>query len=298
MTWGERRVGPAQGAYGPSAGRDEEAAALALSVEAGVTLVDTARMYSGGASERRLGELARAHGDAVQIATKYSPYPWQLARSLPAECDASLARLGVDRVTLYQVHFKGMLQTVPAVVTQLAGVARAGKALAVGVSNFSAAQLRLAHRILADAGVPLASNQVQYSLVHRAPETDGVLDTCRELGVTLIAYSPLGMGALTGKYRPGAPRATGVRRFLPAFGRVRLERLEPLLALAAEIGASRGRSIPEVALRWLLEDPVVLPIPGAKDAAQARVNAGALAFELSAAERDALSAASDRAALR
>jgi aryl-alcohol dehydrogenase-like predicted oxidoreductase len=292
MTWGEPRFGPAQGAYGRSAGREEEAGALAASVAAGVTLVDTAPMYSRGESERRVGELVRAHDGAVQVATKFSPVPWQLAGSLPTALDASLSRLGLERVPLYQIHFKSWLQPIPTLMKHLAAAVRRGKALAVGVSNFSADQMRLAHRVLADEGIPLASNQVQYSLVHRSPETDGTLDACRELGITLIAYSPLGMGLLSGKYRVGTPRANGYRRFLPLFRKDRLSRIEPLLGLLGEIGASRGRAVPEVALRWLLEDPVVLPIPGAKDASQARTNAGALAFALSADEREALSRAS------
>lgn len=296
MTWGEARFGPAQGAYGPSGGREEETAALALSVEAGVTLIDTAAMYSRGESERRLGELARPLGDKVQIATKFSPSPWQLAGSLPAELDASLNRLGVDQVALYQIHFPSPLQSIPKLMGHLAAAVRAGKARAVGVSNYSAAQMRLAHQVLADEGVPLASNQVQYSMLHRRPESDGTLEACRELGVTLIAYSPLAMGALSGKYRTGVPRASGFRRLLTQFSAARISKIEPLLGLLSEVGAAKGRSVPEVALRWLIEDPDVLPIPGAKNAEQARVNAGALAFALSSDEREALTRASDAVA--
>lgn len=298
MTWGEARFGPAQGAYGRSAGRDEERAALDASLEAGVTLVDTAAMYSSGESERRVGELVRERrpgGAAPQIATKFSPSPWQLAGSLPRELDRSLGRLGMERVLLYQIHFPSPLQPIPTLMRHLAVAHRAGKAQAVGVSNYSAAQLRLAHKVLADEGVPLASNQVRYSLLDRSVETNGVLDACRELGITLVAYSPLGMGALSGKYRAGAERATGLRRWMPQFGARRLERLGPLLALLGEIAARKGCTIPEVALRWLLEDPGVLPIPGAKNAAQARTNAGALTVALTPDERSALSAAAPSA---
>src|SRR6476620_10071088 len=98
----------------------------------------------------------------------------------------------------------------------MADAVEAGKVKAVGVSNYSAEQMRIAHASLADRGVPLASNQVQYSLLHRQPETDGVLDACRELGVTLIAYQPLANGALTGKFVAGA-RPSGFRRFMPRF---------------------------------------------------------------------------------
>jgi aryl-alcohol dehydrogenase-like predicted oxidoreductase len=294
MTWSEPRFGPAQGAYGPSAGREEEERALAASVAGGVTLVDTAPMYSSGESERRVGELVRARGRDVEIATKFSPRPWQLAGSLPAGLDASLARLGVEQVALYQIRFPHPLHAIPTLMGHLAAAVRAGKARAVGVSNYSSAQLRAAHKALADEGVVLASNQVEYSLLHRKPETDGTLDACRELGVTLVAYSPLAGGRLGGKYRGDAPRASGLGRILPAYGAARIARNEPVLALCAEIGATHGRSIPEVALRWLVEDRSVLPIPGAKNAEQARTNAGALAFSLTPEERAALTTAAGK----
>jgi aryl-alcohol dehydrogenase-like predicted oxidoreductase len=288
MTWGDRGGwGPAQGAYGPSDGIEEERAALEAGIEGGVTLIDTAAMYSEGRSEERVGQLAR--GRDVSIATKFPPSPWRGAGSLPACLDASLARLGRERVELYQIHYPIAWMSIPTLMRHLAAAHRACKVRAVGVSNYSADQLRLAHRVLADEGVALASNQVEYSLLHRKPEVDGVLDACRELGVTLIAYSPLAMGALSGKYRPNEARATGVRRFLPTFRASALERLAPVLALMGEIAAKHGRSVPEVAIRWLLEDPIVLPIPGAKNAKQARTNAGALAFALDGAERAALS---------
>ena len=98
----------------------------------------------------------------------------------------------------------------------MADAVEAGKIKAVGVSNYSAEQMRTAHAALARRGIPLASNQVEYSLLHRQPEVNGVLDACRELGVTLIAYQPLAGGALTGKYKAG-DRPTGLRRFMPYF---------------------------------------------------------------------------------
>ena len=169
----------------------------------------------------------------------------------------------------------------------MADAVGAGKIKAVGVSNYSAAQLRLAHAALAGRGVPLASNQVEYSLLHRQPEVDGVLDACRELGVTLIAYQPLASGALTGKYAGGV-RPSGLRRFGPHFrGRAPWSR-GPGLALLREIGERYGKSPAQVALRWLIEDETVLPIPGAKNGRQAADNAAALSFRLSADEVAAL----------
>jgi aryl-alcohol dehydrogenase-like predicted oxidoreductase len=147
--------------------------------------------------------------------------------------------------------------------------------------------MRLAHAVLAERGIPLASNQIEYSLVHRQPETDGVLDACRELGVTLIANQPLANGALTGKFVGGA-RPSGFRRFMPRFRGNEREATGPVVAPLREIGEAHGRSPGQVALRWLIENEVVLPIPGAKNGRQAADNAGALAFSLTPAEIEAL----------
>jgi aryl-alcohol dehydrogenase-like predicted oxidoreductase len=223
-----------------------------------VTLFDTAEMYSGGASERRLGELAR--GKPVVIATKFPPSPFSRAESLPKELDASLARLGRSSVDLYQHHFPSPRIPIPKLMHLMADAVEAGKVKAVGVSNYSAEQMRTAH---------------------------GVLDACRELGVTLIAYQPLASGALTGKYGVSA-RPTGLRRFMPYFRGKGLAALEPVVKLLREIGERHGKSPAQVALRWLIENERVLPIPGVKNGKQAADNAGALSFSLTSAEIDAL----------
>jgi aryl-alcohol dehydrogenase-like predicted oxidoreductase len=250
-----------------------------------VTLFDTAEIYSGGTSERRLGELTRDKD--VVIATKFPPSFFSRVDSLPSALDASLARLGRSWVDLYQHHFPFSWMPIPKLIEFMADAVDAGKVKAVGVSNYSAEQMRTAHAALARRGIPLASNQVEYSLLHRQPEINGVLDACRELGVTLIAYQPLASGALTGKYTAGA-RPAGLRRFLPSFRRKGLAALEPVVNLLREIGERYGKSPAQVALRWLIENEQVLPIPGAKNGKQAADNAGALSFSLTPAEVDAL----------
>jgi aryl-alcohol dehydrogenase-like predicted oxidoreductase len=161
----------------------------------------------------------------------------------------------------------------------MADAVEAGKIKAVGVSNYSAAQMRTAYQALAERGIPLASNQVQYSLLHRQPEANGVLDTCRELGITLIAYQPLASGALTGKYLDGS-RPAGIRRFREPFRGSKFHAVQPAVTLLKLIGDRYGKTPGQVALRWLLEQENVLPIPGAKNADQATHNAGALSFAL------------------
>ena len=293
MTWGDpsglARWSPAKLAYGGPAGIADERAALEASLSAGATLFDTAAMYSGGAAERRLGELARNH--LVQIATKFPASMRARADDLPATLEASLARLGRDSADLYMHHYPSRWVSIPRLMALMADAVDAGKIRAVGVSNYSPEQLRLAHAALAERGIPLASIENGYSLLDRRVETNGILDACRELGITLIAYQPLASGALTGKYAEGA-RPAGLRRFMIRhFRGSGREAVAPVIALLREIGARHARTPAQVALRWLIEQGDVIPIPGAKNGRQAAANAEALTFRLSPDEVDALSTA-------
>jgi aryl-alcohol dehydrogenase-like predicted oxidoreductase len=292
MTWGEpeglARLHPAQMSYGGAHGLEQEQSALETSLEAGVNLVDTAAFYSGGASEVRVGEVAQ--GKDVLIASKFPSGLRFHAEDFPDQLDASLKRLGRTDIDLYQHHFPARV-SIPDLMNHMADAVEAGKVKAVGVSNYSAAQMRQAHAVLEARGVPLASNQVEYSLLHRHPETNGVLEACRELGITLIAYTPLAGGLLTGKYSV-ENRPTGFyRRVLPRYRRRALDAIQPVVGLLREIGERYSKTPSQVALRWLIENPLVLPIPGAKNGEQARSNAAALAFTLTADEVDALSEA-------
>lgn len=292
MTWGDpkglARFHPAKTAYGGSHGYAEEQRAMQVSLAAGVNLFDTAAMYSGGAAERRLGELARDQD--VIIASKYPSGFSFRAEDFPKELDASLRRLERTCIDLYQHHFPSNRVSIPTLMNQVADAVEAGKVKVVGVSNYSAEQTREAHATLAKRGIPLASNQVEYSLLHRQPEVNGVLDACRELGITLIAYQPLAGGALTGKYS-ATQRASGLRRFLPDFSKKAMQALEPVMQLLHQIGARYSKTPSQVALRWLIENPLVLPIPGAKNGKQASENAVALSFSLTPEEVAALSQA-------
>ena len=254
-------------------------------IASGVNFIDTAEVYNFGGSERTIGlSLLKSHPEIV-LATKFFPYPWRLSRSsLTAALRRSLKRLGLERVDLYQVH-----QPIPPLPTETwaAGLADAvgeGLVRAVGVSNYSENWMRRAHETLAKRGVPLASNQVQYSLLVRDPEWTGVMKACQELKVTLIAYSPLGKGLLTGKYTPEKPPA-GARRFM--VGRY-LKPVQPLIGLMREIGQKYGGKTPgQVALNWLIAKGAV-PIPGFKNLRQAQENLGALGWRLTKEEIAAL----------
>jgi aryl-alcohol dehydrogenase-like predicted oxidoreductase len=279
MIWGEasgaQRFMPAKSSYGGTNPADEQAA-FAASLAAEINFFDTAAMYSAGGSERRLGELAE--GKDVVIATKFPPTPFGRAPDMPDALNASLSNLRRSTIDLYQHHFPDRVD-IPELMGLMADAVEAGKIKAVGVSNYSAAQMRTAYQALARRGIPLASNQVQYSLLHRKPETNGVLDACRELGITLIAYQPLASGALTGKYLHGS-RPSGIRRFREPFRGAKFHALRPVVTLLRSIGDHYGKTPGQVALRWLLEQENVVPIPGAKNADQVSHNAGALSFTL------------------
>ena len=186
------------------------------------------------------------------VATKFPAGMFSRAGSLPAALDGSLARLRRSRIDLYQVHFPAPWMSIPALMDLMADAVEAGKVHAVGVSNYSAGRMRAAHAALAGRGIALASNQVQYSLLHRQPETDGVLDACRELGGHPDRlYMPLALGALTGKYSP-TTRPAGWRRRMGYFRDKNAPALASLLGLLREIGARHEKSPSQVALRWLI----------------------------------------------
>jgi aryl-alcohol dehydrogenase-like predicted oxidoreductase len=226
------------------------------------------------------------------VATKFFPFPWRLSKAaLLRALRGSLERLNLQRVDLYQVHWPFPPMPVETWAEALAQVVQQGLARAVGVSNYSVDQMRRASAALAKRGLVLASNQVEYSLLKRQVELNGLLKTCQELGVTLIAYSPLAQGVLTGKYSPEHP-LPGVRGW--RHSRADLEKAQPLLHLMGVIGdAHGGKSVAQIALNWTICKGTV-PIPGAKNATQAQDNLGALGWRLSEAEVAALDDASEK----
>ncbi len=280
--WGDKLVW----GYGKGYSDADLEEAFRVSVEQGISFFDTAEIYGWGKSERLLGEFARRLGAPIVIATKFFPYPWRLRKAALARAlRGSLRRLGVERIDLYQIHWPFPPRSIETWMDALADAVSAGLVRAVGVSNYDVEQTRRAHAALAARGVPLASNQVQYNLLHRDPETSGLLDLCQELNVTLIAYSPLGMGALTGKYTPeNPPGGARGRRYTRDF----LKRVQPLIHLMREIGEGHGGKTPaQVALNWVMCKGAV-PIVGAKNRRQAEENAGALGWRLTADEVAAL----------
>jgi aryl-alcohol dehydrogenase-like predicted oxidoreductase len=238
-------------------------------LDAGANLFDTAEIYQLGRSEKALGECMRKDGRPVFIVDKFAPYPTRFsAKSLLKALDASLARLGTQAVDLYLIHFPFTFLRITSLMDALAEAVRNGKVRAVGVSNFSAKQMYTAAERLERHGVPLAANEVHYSLLHRNPERNGVLEACRKLDVALIAYRPLAGGRI----REGA-RATD--------------------EAVARVAHARHKSVAQVALNWLLQqDERIIAIPGATGVAHLRENVEAALFTLSDEDLAALARAS------
>jgi aryl-alcohol dehydrogenase-like predicted oxidoreductase len=277
--------------YGAGYSEADIRAVFEACMAAGVNFFDTAELYGNGRSERFLGSFMLGASEPVVVATKFFPFPWRLTGSaLPRALRGSLQRLNLQRVDLYQIHWPTPLMAIESLADELGKVVQQGLARAVGVSNYDEQQMGRASAALAKRGVPLASNQVVYSLINREVEKNGLLKSCLEQGITLIAYSPLGQGILTGKYSPKRP-LPGVRGM--RYPKSLLEKIQPLLSLMEGIGqAHEGKSKAQVALNWVICKGA-LPIPGAKNLRQVQENLGALGWRLTEAEMAALDEASD-----
>ncbi len=269
-------------------------------VSRGVTLFDTGDSYGtgrlNGRSETLLGQFAQGYSDPHQedicIATKLAAYPWRLtAGSVVKACEGSARRLGRP-VDLAQMHWStanyAPWQEGP-FLDGLMDLYEQGKVRGVGLSNFGPKRLRQAHQRFAERGIPIATVQVQYSLVSTYPVTElGIKDVCDQLGIQIIAYSPLGLGMLTGKYGAHGPYPKGLRGLV---FRQLLPGMKPLLATLGEIATHRNKTQAQVAINWCICKGTI-PIPGAKSLDQAAQNTGALGWSLDTGEVEAL----DRAA--
>ena len=237
--------------YGSDYDSQQLREAFQAAMEIGTTFFDTAEIYGFGMSEEFLGQFMQQTDKPVQIATKYGPAPWRLfGQSVTDALTESLKRLQLDRVSLYQVHWPfSFLMSGETLLNALADEVKRGRIEAVGVSNYSAEQMRQAHQILSDRGVK--------------------------------AYSPLAQGLLTGKYTPdGAEKPTGARRLDSRFSKDGLQKIAPVISLLRQLGEKYDRTPAQVALNWLIAQGNVVAIAGAKTAAQVRQNAGALGWKL------------------
>jgi len=256
-------------------------AVVDAALDGGINFLDTADMYDTGKSEEYLGEALRGRRNEVVLATKFGfsmgegksgASPAYVRQAL----DASLLRLGTDRIDLYQLHTPDPATPIADTLGALKDQVKAGKIREIGCSNFSAEQLREARGF--------ASVQNEYSLFHRAPEAD-VLPECKRSGIAFIPYFPLANGLLTGKYRKGQPlpeNSRGKDAFGPTvFTDRNLDIVESLIRFAA----SHGHSLLELAVSWLAaQDTVASVIAGARTPEQAKTNAAAAAWQLTEPE--------------
>jgi aryl-alcohol dehydrogenase-like predicted oxidoreductase len=269
---------------------------IAVSIAGGINWFDTAEAYGKGNSENSLTIGLHTLGvktDEVVIATKWQPI-FRTKQSLVRTIDERLKALNGFPIGLHQIHNSYSLSSIEKQMLGMAELLRAGKIRSAGVSNFNASQMRRAYDVLKREGFPLVSNQVIYNLLNRKIEINGLLETARELGVTIIAYSPLAQGILTGKYhlkREDIQNRPGPRKYLKAFQDQSLEQTAPLIHELQAIGQANNATPAQVALNWLIHahGDLVVAIPGATKVQQAEENVNAAGFRLTQIEIERLS---------
>jgi len=286
--------------------QNDAVGAIHASFDLGVTSIDTAPIYGQGLSEEIVGEAIKSlPRDQVQILTKFG-MRWDLAQgdfamktkdnaghdldvykyaapaSIIKECEDSLRRLGTDYIDLYQIHWPDVTTPIPDTMEAVQRLVEQGKVRAVGVSNYSVDQMREAEQT-----VPLASNQVPYSMLRRGIEQD-VVPYCREHHKAILAYSPMQLGLLTGKFQPGQHfddsdlRATN-KLFTPD----NITRVNAFLARLQPMAEGKNASLSQLVIRWTLAQPgITVALVGARNAEQAVQNARAIEVKLSAEEID------------
>jgi aryl-alcohol dehydrogenase-like predicted oxidoreductase len=260
-------------------------------LKGGISWFDTAEAYGNGRSEQTLAAALAALGAApgdVTIATKWWPFP-RTARSIGRTIAERLSYLAPYPIDLLQVHQPWSLSPIAAQMRAMAALVRTKRIRAVGVSNFSTRQMEEAHATLAAEGIPLASNQVRFNLLDRRIESNGVLAAARRLGVTVIAWSPLAQGMLTGRFHddPGlVAKLPSPRRFMNGITPARLAATAPLIQRLKAVASAHGVTTAQAALAWTIgvHDGAVVAIPGSSKPAQAEQAAEAMRLRLSECE--------------
>ena len=267
----------------PNLSQEEKNAIIQAALDGGINWFDTAELYGFGYSEQGLSAGLKAAGiknGDVFIETKWFPI-FRTARNIPKTIHDRIRYMDGFSIDVYLVHHPWGFSSPEAEMDAMANLVEAGKIRSVGVSNFNADLMRRAHAALKKRGLPLAVNQMEYSLLDRQIESNGVLDAARELGVTIVAYTPLGYGLLTGKYHKNpelfkqTPRGSMLKR--------KFEQSRPIVAALEDIGKKYDATSGQVALNWVIynQGESVVAIPGATKAEHAKQSAGAMSFKLS-----------------
>lgn len=284
----------------------QEAEAIGLlhrAVELGVTHFDTAELYGMGRNEQLLGKAFAGQWEQVVLATKFGPQRDPATGAFvgidgsPAgvrtSCEKSLKRLGAERIDLYYLHRVDPATRIEDTVGEMANLVREGKIRAIGLSEASAETIRRAHAVH-----PVAALQTEYSLFSRDVE-ERILPTCMELGISLVAYSPLGRGMLTGRYASAADRPTGEAdfraRMQPRFQQENFASNLELVEAVKKIASRLGCTAAQIALAWVLDrGDHVVAIPGTTKLANLQANLGALDCHLTQEDRATLDALADK----
>ena len=271
--------------YGHALGKDEAGALIRAAVERGVTFFDTAEVYGPFTNEEIVGEALAPVRDRVVIATKFgfNIENGKMAglnsrpEHIRAVAEASLKRLGVEVIDLLYQHRVDPAVPIEEVAGAVGDLIREGKVKHFGLSEPGAQTVRRAHAVQ-----PVTTLQNEYSLWTRGPETNGILQTCEELGIGLVPYSPLGKGFLTGALNKGTQiAANDFRAKLPRFTPEAMEKNQALVDLLTGIGRQKGATPAQIALAWLLaQKPWIVPIPGTTKLHRLEENLGAAEVEL------------------
>jgi aryl-alcohol dehydrogenase-like predicted oxidoreductase len=278
MAWG----------YGESYDKRESLAIVRRALDLGVTLFDTAEIYSEGRSERILGHALGDDSESVFVATKLFPL-LPGARVVSNRALASAKRLGVSRFDLYQVHWPNPFLSDHTTMRGMRAVQESELIDEVGVSAYSLSRWRSAENAL---GSRVLTNQVAYNLLERSPERD-LLPFAESTGHVVIAFSPLAQGLLSGRYN-SSNLPTNFRGVDPTFDRGRLEHIDELLAILKEVADAHSATSAQIALAWVIHQPTVAAIPGASSIEQLELNVAAADLQLADDEYHALQAASAR----
>lgn len=272
-----------------------------ISLEGGINWFDTAEVYGNGQSEQALAEALNTleeKANSALIATKWWPV-MRGASSLVASIDERLQALQGRKIDLYQIHQPYSLSKIPAQMDAMAILLRKGNIRHAGISNFNAKQMQKAHRVLHSHGFPLVSNQVKYSLLDRRIEHNGVMQAAKELGMTIIAYSPLEQGILSGKFHKNPEllkNVSGPRKYYSHFKSSGLAKTKPLIDLLERLAEDYQVTTSQIALNWLINfhGDTVVAIPGASKVSHAKENIGALTFQLSESHLEEINQVSKR----
>ncbi|MEM7007928.1 MAG: aldo/keto reductase [Thermodesulfobacteriota bacterium] len=276
------------GTMWPSLSREDIRSIVEISIKGGVNWFDTAELYGWGESERALSSAIsdlKIDQSEIVVATKWWPL-FRTSSSITKTIDDRITALNIEKIDLYQIHNSFSFSSVQSEIKEMAKLVDEGKVRYVGVSNFSASKMRKAHKELSNYGFKLTTNQVNYSLLKRDIETNGVLDTAKELGISLIAYSPLGRGLLTGKFHdnPKLIKKRHIfRRLYASLNERKINKSRPVINALKSIALKYQVTPSQVALNWVINSngETIVAIPGATTRGQASDNAGAMSFELS-----------------